>query len=92
MNIQVASRVSEQLKTYDLRKLGNFKEIPEMFGIDGKYPAGTPKDKFWQLINCKNSAVKHSIVKSILLDFMNLPAVSCPRFRRMSAELYAMLK
>ena len=63
-----------------------------MFGIDGKYPTGTPKDKFWQLTNCKNSAVKHSIVKSILIGFMNLPAVSCPRFRRMSAELYAMLK
>ena len=32
-----------------LRKLRNFKEIPEMLGTDGKYPARNSEDKFWQL-------------------------------------------
>ena len=29
MNVRVASQVAEPLKTEDLRKLGNFKKIPE---------------------------------------------------------------
>ena len=34
-------------KTSDLRNLGNFKKIPEMYGFDdGKYSAGHPKAKF----------------------------------------------
>ena len=33
-------------KTLDLRKLGNFKKILEMFGFDGEYPAGHSKGKF----------------------------------------------
>ena len=35
-----------QLKTLDLRKLGNFKKIFEMLGFDDEYPAGHPKGKF----------------------------------------------
>ena len=31
--MRVASRVAERRKTWDLRKLGNFKEIPEMLRI-----------------------------------------------------------
>ena len=46
MDVQVASRVAERLKTYDLKKLGIFKKISEMLGFDGKYSAGLPKDKF----------------------------------------------
>ena len=42
----VASRVAERLKTEDLRKLENFKKIPEMLGFDGEYPAVYPKAKF----------------------------------------------
>ena len=48
MNVPVTSRVAELLKTYDLRKLGNFKTIPEMLGFDGEVPTGHPKAKLWQ--------------------------------------------
>ena len=40
VNSGVALRVAEQPKTWDLRKLGNFKKIPEMLWTDGEYPAG----------------------------------------------------
>ena len=40
----VASGVAERLKT--LRKLGNFKKIPEMLRFDGQYSADNPKGKF----------------------------------------------
>ena len=59
MNVRVASRVAERLKTEDLRKLGNFKEIPEMLGFDGEYTNVHPKAKFnvfgkkLQKISCK---------------------------------------
>ena len=46
VNVRVASRVAEPLKTSDLRKLGNFKEIPGMLGFYGKYPVVHPKAKF----------------------------------------------
>ena len=64
-----------------LRKLGNFKKIPEMLGFDGEYPAVQPKAKFWHFLvkNCKKSAVKHSIEKPILLNFVNLSPTFCPR-------------
>ena len=39
VSVRFASRVAERLKTYDLRKLGKFKKIPEMLGYDGEYPA-----------------------------------------------------
>ena len=34
MNVSVASRAAERIKTFYLRKLGNFKKIPEKFRID----------------------------------------------------------
>ena len=34
-----------RLKIYDSR---NFRETPEMLGIDSEYPAGNSEDKFWQ--------------------------------------------
>ena len=45
VNVGVASRVAERLKTQNLRKLGNFKKNTEMFGFDGEYPAAQPKAK-----------------------------------------------
>ena len=33
----------EWLKIYDLRKLGNFKTISEMLGIEDGYACGHPK-------------------------------------------------
>ena len=46
VNVRVASRVAERLKTKYLRKLGNFKKIPQMLGFDGEYPAVPLKAKF----------------------------------------------
>ena len=43
------SQVAEGLKTEGLRKLGNFKEISEMLGTDGKILSRSPKAKFWKL-------------------------------------------
>ena len=62
-------------------KLGNFVEIPEMLVFDGKYLAGYPNSKFWRFSgkNRKISAVKHSIEKPVLLNFVNLSTTFCPR-------------
>ena len=46
MNIRVVSQVAEGLKTEGLIKLGNFKEISEMLGTDGKILSRSPKGKF----------------------------------------------
>ena len=64
-----------------LRKLGNFKKIPEMLGFNGEFPAVHPKAKFWRFLvkNCKKSAVEHSIEKPILLNFVNLSPTFCPK-------------
>ena len=45
----VTTHVAEQLKTYNLRKLGNFKKMSETLGYDGEYPSGHPKGKFWNM-------------------------------------------
>ena len=52
-----------------------------MLGFDGEYPAVHPKAKFWRFSvkNCKKSAVKHSIEKPILFNFVNLSPTFCPR-------------
>ena len=83
-NILVASRVASQVKTKDLRKSGNFSKIPEMPRFDGEYPAIHPEAKFWcfSVKNRKKSAAKHSIEKSILLNFVNLSPTFCPRLWR----------
>ena len=46
VNLQVASQVAKLLKAYDLRKLRNFKKIPEMLGFDGEFPFVHQKAKF----------------------------------------------
>ena len=43
VNTRVASQVVERPKTQDLRKLGSYKKIHEMFGFNGEYPAVHPK-------------------------------------------------
>ena len=80
MKVWVASRVSKQLKTYDFRKLGNYKKIPETLGFDGKYPAVHPKTRFWRFSvkTHKKSAVNHSTEKPILLKFVSLSITPCP--------------
>ena len=66
MNLRVASQVVERLKSEDLRKLGDFKKIPEMQGFDGEYPTVQPKAKFCRFFakNYKKAAVKHSVERS----------------------------
>ena len=49
MNLLVASRFVERLKTEDLRKLRKLKQSPKMLGFDGEYPADYPKDKLCHL-------------------------------------------
>ena len=69
MIIRVASRVTEQLKTYDLLKWENFNKISEMLGTHGKalnQPFSTVLLK-----DCKKSAVKYSLEKPILLNFVD---------------------
>ena len=80
VSVRVASRIAERLKTQDLRKLGNLKKIPEILGIDGEYPTVQPKSKFGRFVvkNCKKSAVKHSIERPILLNFVSLSPTFCP--------------
>ena len=46
MNAEAVKRVNVQLKTLNLRKLGNFKKIFEMLVFDDEYLAGHPKGQF----------------------------------------------
>ena len=46
MRVRVASQAFEQLKAYDLKKLGKFKKSLEMLGIKGKCTAGYRYRKF----------------------------------------------
>ena len=71
----------------DLRKLENLKKVPEMLGFHGEYSAVHPKVKFRRFLvkNWKQSAVKYSIRKPILLNFVNLSPTFCPR---LSKEIY----
>ena len=39
-------KLPNDLRLKDLRKLGNFKKIPEMLGSDDEYLTGHPKGKF----------------------------------------------
>ena len=52
-----------------------------MLGFDGEYPAVHSRAKFWRFLvkNCKKSAVKHSVEKPILLNFVNVSPTFCPR-------------
>ena len=63
------ARVAERIKTWDLRKLGNFMKVPEMLGFDGEYSSSHLKAKFWGFSakSGKISAVKHFVEKPIFL-------------------------
>ena len=43
VSVQVASRVVKILKAFDFRKLGNFKKILGILGVDGEYLVRHPK-------------------------------------------------
>lgn len=72
------AKAAEQLK--ELRRILG---IPKMPGIDREYPVGHQKKE--SFTNCQKTekAVKHSKKKLILLNFVNLSAIFCPR---LSAE------
>ena len=65
----------------DLRKLGNFKKVPEILRFNDNYPTGHLKVKFEHFLvkSWKKLALKHSIEKTILLNFVNLSTTFCPR-------------
>ena len=52
-----------------------------MLGFDGEYPDFQEKTKFWRFLVkiCEKSAVKHSIEKPILLNFVNFSLIFCRR-------------
>ena len=39
VRVRVASRVAKRLKTYDLKKLENFKKVFAMLGFDDELPS-----------------------------------------------------
>ena len=53
VNVRVSSRVTEQIKTQDLRKLRNFKKTPETLGSEGDYSVGTPKSQILTFFGIK---------------------------------------
>ena len=66
------------LRLKNLKKLRNFRKIPEILGFDGKCPAVHRKANFWRFLvkNRKKSAVKHFIEKPVWLNFVNLSPLS----------------
>ena len=78
MNVWVVSRVDKRLKTWDLRKLGNFKKIAEKLGIDGKSLAVCREPNFESFPeSCEQPAVKHSKQTPTSLNFENFSAIFC---------------
>ena len=75
---KVNAKAAEQLK--ELRRILG---IPKMPGIDREYPVGHQKKESFTVCKKTGKAVKHSKKKLILLNFVNLSAIFCPR---LSAE------
>ena len=80
MNVGITSRIVVWLKAEDLRKLGNYKKVPERFAFDGKYSDNHKKTFFFPFFikSRTNSAVKHTVEKYILLKFSKLCTTFCP--------------
>ena len=72
VNIRVASRVAERIKIQDLRKLGSFNGIPEMFGNDEKVLSGPHKRQIL-LVALQNCEFKNlQIAKTYVTNFVDL--------------------
>ena len=69
-NVRVYGKAIKRHKTYDHRKLRKFKEIPEMFEIDGKVLSRPPKSQIKTVVLqiCKKSAINYFIEKPLLLS------------------------
>ena len=90
LNVRVASKVAESIKTEDLRKL---QENPRKSWIWWQALKRPIKSLILMLFvkSRKKSAVKYSIERSILLNFVNLfttfcPRLFCPKFNQRSRE------
>lgn len=67
-------------KRQNLRKLGNFKKILEMLGLDDKYQLSTQKPNFdFFGKKSQKSSVNQSIEKPVFPYFVNLSPIFCPR-------------
>lgn len=75
---KVNAKAAEQLK--ELRRILGIPRVP---GIDREYPVGHQKKESFTVCKKTEKAVKHSKKKLILLNFVNLSAIFCPR---LSAE------
>ena len=76
-------KVAQRLKTYDLRKLGNFKKIPDMFLTNDKVLRPPSKRQILTVVlqNCEKPAVKHSIGKPMLLNLVDFTTRFFPRLQ-----------
>ena len=61
-----------------MRVASQVEEILETLVFDGEYPDKRQISIFVQE-NCEKSALRHSIEKPILLNFVNLSTIPCPR-------------
>ena len=81
MRLRVVSRVAERLKASGLRKLGNFKKIPEILLNHYKVLTRSPKSQIMKVVleKCKKDDVNHFINKPTLVN-LNFIQSFCPRF------------
>ena len=63
-----------------LLKKCNFKKTPKIIEVGGNYSPSHAKDTLWPVVldNCEKSAVKHSLEKPFLFNFVNLSTISFP--------------
>ena len=68
---------------FTLKKLGHFKEISEILGIDGTATGRPPKREILTVVsqNCKKSAAKYSIEKPIPPNFVDPSTIPCQRLQ-----------
>ena len=60
-HVQVVPLITEQLKTFDRRKLGNFKKISEMLELMASVQPAKRRFLSFTRKNCKKSSIKDSI-------------------------------
>ena len=75
--MKISSRVAEQVKIYNLRKLGSF---PEMLWIKKQVNqlASQNKNFYKRTTKCKKSTLKSVTGKSFSRKFKNLSRIFCP--------------
>ena len=78
--MRVVRKVTKQLKTQNFKKLRNFKEIPEMLGIE-KVHIRSCKGQILAVVlqECQKLAVNNSMEKPVVLSFVDFSTIFCPR-------------